>query len=303
MKLKSIIFFIIPAFIWGSTWYAIKFQLGHTDPLLSVGYRFGLASLVLIIYCVITQRKMIFPLKNHFYIAIQGFSLFGVNYWLVYLAEEHLTSGLVAVIFSTLIFSNIILSRLVLKMPLQRKVILGAIIGFTGMYLLFKDEIVFQYTDKSFIALLFGIGSVLLASFGNILSVANQKRKIPLVQNNAFGMLYGSMSVILIAWFSGKPFTIDVGLPYLASLGYLSLFGSVIAFSAYLKLIGEIGPDRGGYVAMVMPVVALTISTFLEDFNWTSTGIIGVLLIITGNALALIKVKRKRLAEYASQAS
>jgi drug/metabolite transporter (DMT)-like permease len=288
MRLPNIVLFLIPTFIWGSTWYVIKFQIGDTDPLFSVGYRFVLAGVALLLYSKIAKLNLRFSLKNHFFIALQGACLFGINYWFVYMAEEHLTSGLVAVIFSGLIFMNVFLNSLILKAPVRKNVIIGGTIGAIGIFLIFKDELTsFNLSDQNFVALLLALGSVTLASMGNILSAFNQKQKVPVIQTNAFGMLYGSILVISIGLFSGKNFSIDLNFSYLSSLMYLTVFGSIIAFTTYLNLLGKIGPDKSGYVSLVMPVIALGISTFLEGYQWTSYGIVGLLLILSGIFLAL----------------
>ena len=290
MRLSNTVLFLIPAFIWGSTWYVIKFQIGDTDPLFSVGYRFLLAGFIMLVYSKLTKINLRFTVRNHFFIALQGACLFGINYWLVYMAERHLTSGLVAVIFSGLIFMNIFLNALILRAPVRKNVILGGIIGILGVALIFKDELkVFDFSDQNFIAFLMAIGSVTLASTGNILSAYNQKQKVPVVQTNAFGMLYGAIIVISIAVLSGKSFSIDLNFSYLASLGYLAVFGSVIAFTTYLNLLGKIGPDKSGYISLVMPVIALFISTILEGYQWTFYGFIGLLMILSGIYLALNK--------------
>ena len=290
MRLSNTVLFLIPAFIWGSTWYVIKFQIGDTDPLFSVGYRFLLAGFIMLVYSKLTKINLRFTVRNHFFIALQGACLFGINYWLVYMAERHLTSGLVAVIFSGLIFMNIFLNALILRAPVRKNVILGGIIGILGVALIFKDELkVFDFSDQNFVAFLMAIGSVTLASTGNILSAYNQKQKVPVVQTNAFGMLYGAIIVISIAVLSGKSFSIDLNFSYLTSLGYLAVFGSVIAFTTYLNLLGKIGPDKSGYISLVMPVIALFISTILEGYQWTFYGFIGLLMILSGIYLALNK--------------
>lgn len=290
MKLPNIFLFLIPTFIWGSTWYVIKFQIGDTDPLFSVGYRFALAGIILLLYSKIAKLSLHFSLRNHFFIALQGACLFGINYWLIYMAEEHLTSGLVAVIFSGLIFMNVFLNSLILRSPVRGNVILGESIGLVGIVLIFKDELTaFNLSDNNFVAFLMALGSVTLASTGNILSAYNQKQKLPVIQTNAFGMLYGSILVISIALLSGKSFSIDLNFSYIASLFYLSVFGSVIAFSTYLSLLGKIGPDKAGYFSLVIPVIALFISTFLEGYQWTFYGITGLLLILGGIYMALRK--------------
>ena len=212
----------------------------------SVGYRFALAGVILMIYSKLALLNLKFSLKNHAFIALQGACLFGINYWLVYMAEEHLTSGLVAVIFVGLIFMNVLLSALFLQYPVRKNVIIGGLIGVVGIMLIFKDELrMFDFSDNNFVSFLFAVGSVLLASSGNILSAHNQKQKLPVIQTNAFGMLYGSIIVLSIAMLSGKTISIDLNFSYLSSLAYLSIFGSIVAFTAYLNLLGKIGGDAG----------------------------------------------------------
>ena len=297
MRISNTVLFLIPSLIWGSTWYVIKFQIGDTDPLFSVGYRFVMAGGILLAYSKVRKLPLSFSGQDHFFMALQGACLFGLNYWLVYMSEEHLTSGLVAVIFSGLIFMNVFLSALILHAPVRKKVVLGGMIGITGVALIFKDELtVFSFSDQNFVAFVMAIGSVLLASTGNILSAFNQRRKIPVIQSNAFGMLYGSIIVLSIALISGKSPSIDMNFSYLSSLAYLSLFGSVIAFTTYLNLLGRIGPDKAGYISLVMPVIALLLSTLLEGYQWTGYGFFGLLLILTGILLALQKKKQSNTA-------
>ncbi len=296
MRIPNIFLFIIPTLIWGSTWYVIKFQIGDTDPLFSVGYRFVLASIILLLYSKITKLNLKFSLRNHLFIALQGACLFGINYWFVYMAEEHLTSGLVAVIFSGLIFMNVFLNAIILKAPVRKNVIIGGAIGAVGIILIFKDELTtFSLSDQNFVAFLLALGSVVLASTGNILSAFNQKQKIPVIQTNAFGMLYGSVLVMSIGLLTGKNFTIDMNFSYISSLMYLSVFGSIIAFTTYLNLLGKIGPDKSGYISLVMPVIALFISTLLEGYQWTSYGFAGLLFILSGIFLALQRKNKRKI--------
>jgi drug/metabolite transporter (DMT)-like permease len=262
MRLSNYLLFIISSLIWGSTWYAIKFQIGDTDPLYSVGYRFLLAGFILLLYSKIMKLNLRFSSKVHFFMALQGACLFGINYWLIYKAEEHLTSGLVAVIFSCLIFLNVFFGALIIKAPIRTSVIYGGLIGIVGIALIYKDELqVFNLADKNFVAFLMAVGSVTLASIGNILSALGQRQKIPVIQSNAYGMLYGASLVIIVALISGKEMSIDLNFSYLASLTYLSVFGSVIAFNTYLNLLGRVGADKAGYISLVMPVIALALST------------------------------------------
>ncbi|HEY3370171.1 MAG TPA: EamA family transporter [Prolixibacteraceae bacterium] len=288
MKLKQVLFFIIPCLIWGSTWFAIKFQLGRVDPLVSVVYRFLIAGLLLMIFSVLRKLNLRYTFREHLLMILQGIILFGFNYWLVYLAETNLTSGVVAIIFSFSIFTNIFFNYLLLKGKIKSEVMAGAVLGIAGTLLIFNHE--FQNSKQMAIgyeALMFCMGSIVLASLGNILSKYNQTRKLPVIQTNAFSMTYGSLAMMLMVPLSGKSFSFDVSFPYVASLLYLSLFGSIIAFTLYLKLVGDIGPDRAGYTTLVAPVIALVISSFFENYHWGIVAVFGVILLFAGNILAL----------------
>jgi len=288
MKLKQIIYFTIPCIIWGSTWFAIKFQLGQVDPLASVAYRFLIAGILLISFCLIQKMNMRYSWKEHLLMMLQGMILFGFNYWLVYLAEEDLTSGIVSIIFSFAIFTNIFFNYLFLKGKIRKEVVVAAILGIAGTILIFNEELRNSgQTEIGYTALLFCFGSIVLASLGNILSKYNQTRKMPVIQTNAFGMTYGSLSMLLMVPLSGRSFSFDPSFDYIASLVYLALFGSIVAFNMYLKLLGEIGPDRAGYITLVSPVVALIISSFFENYRWSLAALLGVLLLFAGNILAL----------------
>ena len=290
MKDNTFFLFITPAFIWGSTWFAITFQLGQVDPLVSVFYRFALAGIILLLYCKIAGLNMKFKPLHHVFIALQGASLFGLNYWFVYKAEMILASGLVAIVFSTLIFMNIFLGTIFLSKKINSKVILGALLGFSGTILIFKPEISsFQLNGDKTFALLYCIAGVIFASSGNILSAYNQRNKLPVLQTNAIGMTYGALLVLLVILVSGKSFTLDSRETYYFSLFYLATFGSIIAFTTYLKLLGKIGTDKGAYATLVVPIIAITISSIFEEYPFTYFTLIGMVLILSGNLLVIIK--------------
>lgn len=294
MTKRQYILFAIPALIWGSTWYVIKFQLGVVDPLLSVAYRFLLAGIFLILFCLATSKKMTFSRKEHSLILLLGLSLFGFNYWFVYQAETILTSGVVAVIFSLIIVFNIIFNALLLKGKIKRDVIIAAILGIIGTIFLFKNELrSFSLNSKDGLVFLICLGGIVTASLGNILSAYKQKRKIPVIQANAFGMLYGGIAMFIIVVLLKKPIVFETTLNYSLSLLYLSIFGSIIAFSVYLKLLGEIGPDRVVYIAIITPAIAIVISTIFEGYKWDIYGFAGIFLLFAGNFLALRFKKQK----------
>ncbi len=292
MQLKNILLFLTSAFIWGSTWLAIKFQLGVVDPLISIFYRFLLAASIIFFYLLISGATLRYSFKQHLQMALQGFLLFGMNYWLVYLAEQHLTSGLVAIAFSTIVFLNIFFGAVFLKSKIRSLVITGAVIGFIGISFVFKNEImVFNLSSQNSIALLIAFIGAISASLGNITSAYNQKKKIPVLQTNAYGMLYGSMLMLILAIIMKKPVYFDTSLSYISSLLYLSIFGSIIAFTCYLTLLGNIGADKAGYTTLVIPIIAIILSSVFEDYQWNVFAFLGVILISFGNILVL---RRKR---------
>lgn len=258
------------------------------DPLLSVAYRFILAGLVLAIFCIFTGKRMRFTTIEHTLMLILGLCLFGINYWLVYEAETMLTSGVVAVIFSLLIVSNILLNALFLKGKIKIDVILAALLGIGGTILLFRNELnSLNFNGKDALVLLICLGGILMASTGNIISAYQQKRKMPVLQTNAFGMIYGGTAMFLTVLILDKPLIFDTSARYILSLLYLAAFGSIIAFSAYLKLLGEIGPDRAVYIAIITPAIAIIISTIFEGYQWDLYAFFGIFLLFSGNVLAL----------------
>jgi len=296
--MANFLFYTITILIWGSTWLGIKFQLGNVEPALSVAYRFALAALILFVWCLFRRLPMRFSKGDHLYIAMQGVFLFAFNYLLFYLAELQITSGLAAVVFSTIVVMNLLNGRLFLGTTIELKVLFGGALGMFGLVLLFWPEMAaVNFSGPVIVGMLLSFAATYLASLGNIISARNQHRKLPVVQTNAYGMAYGSLCMVLVVMVSGAPITIDLTAPYLLSLAYLALFGSVIAFGCYLSLVGRIGPGRAAYATLLFPVVALALSTIWEDYHWSLSGVCGILLILCGNYLALAKKKMYPLRE------
>lgn len=286
--MKNLLLYVTTVLIWGSTWLAIKFQLGDVDPVLSVAYRFTLASLILLGFSKLRGLKLRFSLRQHAFIALQGLLLFSINYLLVYLAELQLTSGLVAVVFSTLVFMNIFMGALFLRSPVRLNVVLGGALGLVGVALVFLPELrSFSLGDRGFLGLVLSFVSTLFASLGNITAARNQREGLPVVQTNAFGMGYGALAMYAYALIRDVPFSFSFAPSYVGSIVYLALFGSIVAFGAYLTLLGRIGADRAGYAGMLFPLVALGFSTLFEGYEWSSAALVGVLLVVTGNFMIL----------------
>ncbi|MFA9406848.1 MAG: DMT family transporter [Anaerolineales bacterium] len=286
--MSNTLLYLITVIIWGSTWLVITFQLGTVPPELSVAYRFALASLILFVYIAARRLPARFSLKQHAFFALQGLFLFSLNYILVYLAESTLTSGLVAIVFSTIIVFNVVFGTLFLRNPVRLRVILGGTIGLLGLALVFWPELsTLDLSSERAVGLLLAFLATISASLGNIISARNQRSELPVVQTNAYGMAYGAMIMFVLALLRGAPLTFDASSEYIFSLLYLALFGSVIAFGTYLTLLGKIGPDRAAYVTVAFPIIALALSTIFEGLTWTLLQIGGVLLVIAGNVIVL----------------
>jgi len=285
---QNALLYVVTVLIWGSSWLAIKYQLGSVDPMVSVAYRFLLASAISWLYCRFSGRLMRYSLRDHGFMFLQGASLFALNYWLFYLSELTLTSGLAAVIFSTIVVMNMMNGVLFLKNRLELRVVLGAGIGLFGIIVVFWSEVTdFESGSENLFAVSLAVLATLLASLGNIASARNQRKGIPVVQANTFGMTYGALLMLVLSGATGREFTFEVTLPYVSSLVFLSVFASIIAFWTYLTLLGRVGVERAAYATLIFPLVALGFSTVFEDYQWTASAGIGILLILAGNLLIL----------------
>ncbi|MBC8257756.1 MAG: DMT family transporter [SAR324 cluster bacterium] len=285
---QNILLYCATILIWGSSWLAIKFQLGSVDPMVSVAYRFLLASGISWFYCRVAGLQMRFGFQDHIFMFLQGASLFAFNYWLFYLSELTLTSGLAAVIFSTIVVMNMLNGAIFLGNRLELRMGAGAGLGLLGIMFVFWPEVAdFETGSENLAAAALAVLATFLASLGNIASARNQRQGIPVVQANTFGMTYGALLMLVISWLSGREFTFEFTLPYLSSLVFLSVFASIIAFWTYLTLLGRVGVERAAYATLLFPLVALGISTLAEDYQWSAFAVIGILLILAGNLLIL----------------
>ena len=282
--------YLVTVLIWGSTWLAIKYQLGVVSPELSITYRFGLAALILVLYSLLRRLPMKFSLKTHAFFALQGLLLFSLNYLLVYLAEGYLTSGLVAIIFSLIVVLNVFFGAIFLHNPVRVRVMVGAGLGLVGLAFVFWPELsALSLSSQKMLGMLLALLSTISASLGNVVSARNQRSKLPVIQTNAYGMLYGALFMLLFAVIRGTGLAFDTSASYILSLLYLAVFGSVIAFGAYLTILGNIGLDRAAYVTVLFPVIALLLSTLFEGLSWGIYQLVGVLLILLGNAVVVTK--------------
>ena len=286
----NVLLYLGTVLFWGSSWFAIKFQLGLIPESISIAWRFFLASAILFMFCVAFQRKLKLSFFEFKHIAIQGFLLYCINYFFQYLGINYVTSGLVALVFSTVTIFVIFNGFIFFKKPIRLNVFIGSIFGIIGLIFIFHLEFTRLVQPNNLIKgiILILVGTY-FSSLGMLYSGLNQERKIPLIQTNAYGMFFGASLMMLLAIFSGKNISIDTNISYLSSLLFLAFFGSVLGFGFYLKLLHNIGADKASYVHIITPVVALSLSTLFEGYTWGMQNFIGVLLVFIGNIITLSK--------------
>jgi drug/metabolite transporter (DMT)-like permease len=292
--MANILFYLATVLIWGSTWYAIVFQIGVVDPGVSLAYRYAIATVLAFAWCLLRGDKLRFEPRAHGYFVMLGLFLFGFNYLAAYHAQLYISSALNAIGFSAMIWMNIINARWFFGTTIAPRTYLGAGIGMAGIVIIFWPEVkVLSLSDKVVIGASLSVLGALIASFGNIVSQAAQRRRLPVMQTNAWGMFYGTLLNGGLAVIQGKPFNFDPSLAYVSSLLFLAVFGSVIAFGCYLTLLGRIGLERAGYASVMVPVVALILSATFEGLQLDGHILLGMALAIGGNVLILLRTGRR----------
>jgi len=286
--MSNAVLYVLTVLIWGSTWLAIEFQLGVVAPEVSLVYRYGAASLLLFAWCHFRGLTLRFAPGAHVWFVLLGLLLFGINYIIAYRAQIYITSALTAIAFSTMVWMNIINARLFFGIQAGTKVMFGALLGIVGIVTLFAPQVGnLSFGDSVFFGSFLAVLSALVASFGNMASQASQKAKLPVLQSNAWGMFYGAVFTAAIAFANGKEFEFEWTTTYVGSLLYLTIFGSIIAFGAYLTLLGRIGAHKAGYAMVMFPVVALVLSALFEGLEIDAPIIVGTLLVLAGNLFVI----------------
>ncbi len=280
--------YLITISVWGSSWLAINFQLGVVATEVSVVYRYALASTLLFAWIAFKRLPLKFNVHAHFRFFLLGLLLFSLNYIATYTAQHYISSALNAIAFSTMMWMNVINTRIFFGTRIEPRVYLGAGLGMAGIAVLFWPEVSnIDITDRTLVGAGLSLGGAFVASLGNMVSQSSQKIRLPVLQSNAWGMFYGTIITALIALRQGREFNFDWSVDYVASLFYLAIFASIIAFGSYLKLLGRIGAHKAGYVVVMFPVVALVLSLLFEDLSFELNILFGVALVVAGNLVIL----------------
>ncbi len=279
--------YFLTVIIWGGTWIGIHYQVQSVDPLASLLYRFAMAAFVMLVLCIATRSRLRFSLKDNVFIALQGVFLFSTNFWLLYLSAQVLESGLVALLFSTIILMNIANSWLFLGQRIQLRELTGALLGIAGLGLALAPSLIHRSDPRQLQAIALCLGGAYLASLGNIVSTRNQRQGIPVISANTLGLSYACAVLLLIALSQHTVFSFDTSPSYMGSLLYLALPGTLIAFYCYLTLLGRIGPQKAAYAMLLFPIVAVAISAYIEHLPMSKNLLIGLSFVLLGNLIVM----------------
>ncbi|WP_314918360.1 DMT family transporter [Pseudomonas helleri] len=288
----NLFLYVLTVLIWGTTWIALKLQLGVIAIPVSIVYRFGLAALVLFAVLLLSRKLQVMNKRGHLICLAQGLCLFCVNFMCFLTASQWVPTGLIAVVFSTATLWNALNARVFFKQKIARNVIAGGALGLLGLALLFWPELSgHTATPQTLLGLGLALIGTMCFSAGNMLSSLQQKAGLKPLTTNAWGMLYGAGMLAVYCAFNGIPFDMEWNTRYIGSLLYLVIPGSVIGFTAYLTLVGRMGPERAAYCTVLFPLVALNVSAFVEGYQWTAPALAGLVLVMLGNVLVFRRPK------------
>jgi len=265
MAKSNLLLFLGALLFWSATWSIIGLTQVNIDldPTVSVFIRFILAGLIILSYVFLTKRKLVFSLKEHVYFFVLGIFLYSGNYIFFYHSNVYLPSNIPATVFCLLTIFNILGEKFIFKKPITRLTLSGALLGISGIAIIFyEDFIKFDLNSGTTLGLVFALFATLSASIGNLIAIYNKRNyNIPLLQNVAFAMIYGALVALVVSIIKGEEFYIPIhNLSYMLGLTYLIIFGSIISFLCYIRFIENTSASTGGYIGVVMPILALIIA-------------------------------------------
>jgi drug/metabolite transporter (DMT)-like permease len=286
---RALATFLLITLIWGSTWLVIKDQVGAIAPAWAVAYRFVLAALGMFLLAVVRGEALALPREAIGFAAVLGLVQFFGNFQMVYRAEQHITSGLVAVIFALLLVPNTLLGRIFVGTRVSGRFLAGSAVAIAGIALLMLHE--YRAGSAGGAAVLSGIGltglAVLSASTANVMQASQIARRSSTVVLIAWAMLSGALADAAFALVTAGPPPFDLGARQLLGIAYLAIIGSVVTFPLYFALIRDWGPGPAAYSSVLIPVVAMGLSTLFEGYQWSVLAAAGAALAMIGLVIAL----------------
>jgi drug/metabolite transporter (DMT)-like permease len=287
-RLPTSALFAVCVLVWGTTWYAITYQIGVLPPAIGVALRFGLGGVAVLAWCLWRSQPMRFGWPGHAWLALQGSLLFGVSYVCVYHAEKHLPSGLVSVGYSASPIVSGLGAWWLFRGHLSARFLAGGALGIAGVALIFWPEFGgVRDARETTIGAAFTAGSVLLSTAGSLAASRNALRGLPFWPSLGWGMVYGSLTGACVALITGETFGGPVTLAWWLSLFYLAFVGSVLCFACFLTIQQRLGPGPAGTIGVMTPLVALVVSALFEAWRPDALSLVGAALAVAGNALML----------------
>ena len=288
-RLSVLIPFAVVTLIWGSTWLVIKDQLAVVPPSWSVCYRFAVAGVAMLAWAALRRDRLLLDLRGFLFAGALGLAQFVFNFNFVYRAEQHITSGVVAVVYALLLIPNAVLARIFLGQRMGRQLLAGSTVAMAGVALLFVHEARLSPVGPH--EALIGIGLALLgvlsASIANVMQATRTAKAYPMSTMLGWAMLIGAGFDALFALATVGAPVIETRGFYLLGLAYLGVIGSAITFSIYFQLIRTIGPAKAAYTSVLIPVIAMLLSTVFEGYRWSPIAAAGAVLVIAGLVIAL----------------
>lgn len=259
-------------------------------PDLAVALRFAIASALIFLWMILWKRRIRFSWREHLWFALLGGVNFGLNFRLTYRAGALIPSGVVAFTFTLVPYFSMVALRVIYGQAFRARLLVAALLGVVGLGLIYGPDLWSQdWGSRSLDGALFALAAAVAASVGGIIALEVRKKKLPIMEGNAWAMFYGSLMVVASIVIESQPLNYEWTVASSFSLLHLAIFGSVVAYSLYFRLIEQIGIDRASYVNVITPIIAILVSTFFEGFTWTGIKILGVLSCLWGSYLVLKK--------------
>jgi drug/metabolite transporter (DMT)-like permease len=283
--------FALVTLIWGSTWIVIKGQLGVVPPSWSVTYRFVVAGAAMFVFAAARRERLWLEPRAMAFASVLGLAQFALNFNFVYRAEQHITSGLVAVLFALLIVPNTLLGRLFLKTPLERRFLAGAGIAIVGVALMILHEYraAALGADEVIMGTLLTLAGVMSASTANVMQGTGIARAQSMVVMIAWAMLFGALADGSYAWITNGPPVIEKTGVYLGGILYLGIIASAVTFPLYFNVIRAVGPGQAAWSSVLIPIIAMGFSTVFEGYRWAPLSIAGGFVALIGLVIAVAK--------------
>mgnify|MGYP005849500771 CR=1 FL=1 len=289
LSARVLVPFLLVSLIWGSTWLVIKDQVSSVPPTWSVSYRFTVAAIGMFALAWWRGAPLRLDRTGHLIALVLGIFQFSANFNFVYRAEMYITSGLLAVLFAMLMVPNAILSRVFLGQRIAGGFVVGTLVALAGIALLFVQEYRAMSADAGAVltGLALALCAVMSASIANVMQSAERVRKLPILSLLAWAMLWGALGNAALGWLLHGPPVFETRPAYLGGIVYLGLLGSVVTFPMYFALIRDIGAARAAYSSVLVPVVAMILSTLFEGYHWSALAAGGAALGMIGLVIAM----------------